>query len=422
MKNFDKLRILMIAPACYPPVGPEAMVNAKLALTMKKAGWHVDIITEGRSKKYGRYPADEAAWKELVNDVHFITRGHRKTLARRLLNGVQGFLLTGRILRRLGLSLSALDVAKKLASKSKYDAIISRANPYYAHMAGLLVHKQTGIPWIANWNDPMPYHKYPPPYGKGPASPLTPHFRKLHQAICTHCSWHTFPSDRLREYMCSYLPRQVMTKSSVIPHVVMEKFSIATVSDDGFSVCYAGSVLPPREVTVLLEGAKRFRKLVGNSDSFSIRFIVDEPDIVTDSAKTMGVEDIIRIEAQRPYSQMPRALARSNVLVIIEAPVEEGIFLPGKLVDYVQIGRPILALSPVVGKIADILSKHGGGIAVDCKSPDAVAQAFQTLYAHWKEGTLNLTYGSASLVRLFSEERVLRLYMDLFEEIFSKIR
>jgi hypothetical protein len=219
--------------------------------------------------------------------------------------------------------------------------------------------------------------------------------------------------------MCSYLPGEIKIKSSVIPHVVMEKFSITPVSYDGFSACYAGSVLPPREVTVLLEGAKRFRNLIGNADSFYIRFIVDRSDIVADSAKTIGVEDIIRIEESRPYSQMPRALAKSDVLVIIEAPIKEGIFMPGKLVDYVQIGRPILALSPVVGTIADVLSKHGGGIAVDCKSPDAVAQAFQTLYAHWKEGTLNLTYGSASLVPFFSEERVLQVYMDLFKKIFS---
>jgi glycosyltransferase involved in cell wall biosynthesis len=414
----------MIAPIFYPypPIFPEGMVNAKLALAMKKAGWYIDIIIAGSLKGSDRYPADEAGWKELVYNVHVINKGHRNNRAQGLLNVVHGFMLTGRLLRGLGWGLLALKVAKKLTSKSKYDVIISRANPDYAHLAALLIHKQTRIPWIANWNDPTPNHKYPPPYGRGPASPLTPYHRKWHQAICTHCSWHTFPSERLREYMCSYLPGQVKIKSSAIPHVVMEKFSFAPVSHDGFSVCYAGSVLPPREVTVLLEGAKRFRKLVGNADSFHIRFIVDRPDIVADTAKTLGVEDIIRIEASRPYSQMPQALAKSDVLVIIEAPLKEGIFMPGKLVDYVQIGRPILALSPVVGTIVDILSKHGGGIAVDCQSPDAVAQALQKLYVHWTEGTLNRTYDSASLVSLFSEERVLRLYMDIFQSLLSEPR
>ena len=85
--------------------------------------------------------------------------------------------------------------------------------------------------------------------------------------------------------------------------------------------------------------------------------------------------------------------------------------------DYVQIGRPILALTSAIGTITDIFTKHGGGIAVDCQSPDAVAQALQTLYAHWKNGTLDRTYGSESLIRLFSEERVLGLYMDLFRKL-----
>jgi hypothetical protein len=114
---------------------------------------------------------------------------------------------------------------------------------------------------------------------------------------------------------------------------------------------------------------------------------------------------------------MPQALAKSDVLVIIEAPLTEGIFMPGKLVDYVQIGRPILALSPVVGTINDIVSKHGGGIAVNCQSPDLVARALRTLHEHWSEGNLNRLYGSTRLASLFSEERVLGLYMDLFEKI-----
>ena len=75
----------------------------------------------------------------------------------------------------------------------------------------------------------------------------------------------------------------------------------------------------------------------------------------------MGVEDVIKIEAAVPYSQMPKVLAKSDVLVIIEAPLKEGIFMPSKIVDYVQIGHPILALTPVVGTITDIFSKHGGG-------------------------------------------------------------
>jgi glycosyltransferase involved in cell wall biosynthesis len=413
----------MVAPIFYPypPIFPEGMVNAKLALTMKKADWHIDILVAGGLKGSNRYPTGEDRWKELVNCVHVINYDHCETRARRILNVLQGFILTGRLLRGLGWGLSVLKVAKKLTSKSSYDVIISRAIPDYAHVAALLIHKHIRIPWIANWNDPTPDHKFPPPYGKGPAAPLSPFQRKWYQAICTHCSWHTFPSERLRKYMCSYLPGQVKTKSSTIPHVATEKFSFAPVSHNGFSVCYAGSVSPPREIKVFLEGAKRFSKLTKNADSFHIRFIVDRPDIVAECAQNMGIGNIVKIEISRPYSQMPQTLAESDVLVIIEAPLKEGIFMPGKLVDYVQIGRPILALSPKVGTINDIISKYGGGIAVNCQSPSSVSQAFQTLHAHWSEGNLNRNYGSNRLTALFSQERVLRLYMELFEKIKNRV-
>jgi glycosyltransferase involved in cell wall biosynthesis len=419
-ENNNKPRILMIAPVFYPypPIWPEGMVNAKLALAMKRAGWHIDIIIAGYSNGAGRrYPSEETGWKELVNNVHIINLAQRRTLPHKLLDTMKGFVLTGQILRRLGWGLSVLNAAKKLNSMFKYDVILSRAIPDYAHFAALLVHRQTRVPWIANWNDPTPNHKFPVPHGEGPDSPIAPDIFRWYQAICKHCTWHIFPCERLRDYMCSYLPGQIKTKSSVIPHVAMENFSIAPVSHDGFSICYAGSISPPREVTAFLEGIKRFKKILDSEDSFCVRFLVDKPDIAAESARTMGVEDVIRIEAAVPYSQMPEMLAKSDVLAIIEAPVKEGIFMPAKIVDYVQIDRPILALTPVVGTISDIFSKHGGGIAVDCQSPDAVAQALQTFYVHWKEGTLNQKYGSNSLISLFSEERILRLYMSLFKKL-----
>ena len=420
VKNLDRPRILMISPVFYPypPVWPEGMVNAKLALAMKRAGWHIDVIVAGYSETSDRrYPSEKAGWEELVNNVHIVNKGMHKPFANRLLNVAHGFVLTGKMLRQLDWGLSVLKVAKSLNTRIKYNVILSRAIPDYAHLAALLVHRQTRIPWIANWNDPTPNHKFPPPYGKGPASRLTSNFDKWYKAVCKHCLWHTFPAERLREYMCSYLPGQIKIKSSVIPHVAIENFTAASVPHDGFSICYAGSVLPPREVTVFFEGIKRFKKLLDNKDSFRVRFLVDKPEIVAENAKTMGLEDVIKIEPTVPYSQMPEALGHSDVLVIIEAPLKEGIFMPSKIVDYVQIGCPILAIAPVIGTINDILSKHGGGIAVDCQSPDAVAQALQTLYIHWKKGTLNRTYGSKSLISLFSEEHVLRLYMDLFKKL-----
>jgi len=64
VKNPDKPRILMIAPVFYPhpPIWPEGIVNAKLALAMKRAGWYIDIIIAGYPDgSERRYPSEEAS-------------------------------------------------------------------------------------------------------------------------------------------------------------------------------------------------------------------------------------------------------------------------------------------------------------------------------------------------------------------------
>jgi len=219
--------------------------------------------------------------------------------------------------------------------------------------------------------------------------------------------------------MCSYLPGQITSKSTVIPHVAMDEFDFKALPQQNFSLCYAGSVLPPREVNVFFEGIRRFISLLNTGDSFCVRFLVDKPELVADSAKTMGIEDVVRIEKSVPYSRMPEFLAQSSVLVIIEAPLEEGIFMASKIVDYAQIKRPILALSPVKGTIVDLFAQHGGGIAVDCRSPDAVVKALQELYSHWKSGSLNQVFQSNGLLSQFHEKRILGLYYDLIHQLKS---
>jgi glycosyltransferase involved in cell wall biosynthesis len=424
MPDITKPRILMIAPVFYPypPIWPEGIVNANLAMAMKRAGWHIDVIVAGYQGGTDRYPSDAVQKRELADNVHIVKIGRQvKTHApKRLMNLIRGLLLTGRLLRQLDWGLSVLEIAEKLNRHVHYDVILSRAIPDYAHFAALLVHQRTRIPWIANWNDPVPNHKFPPPYGQGPDSPLTPNRQKWYNSICDHCTWHTFPSHRLRSYMCSYLPGNILSKSSVVHHVAIGKHDFGIQSSDSFSMCYAGSVLPPRDVNVFFEGIKRFKQTLNNEASFFVRFLVDKPELVSNCAKSKGIEELIVIEPAVPYSQMPELLAQSHVLVIIEAPLEEGIFMASKIVDYVQIGRPILSLSPKIGTNADLLEKYGGGIAVDCQSPDSVVQALRTLFNHWKSGTLNQAYGSDRLFDHFSVQTVLKQYQALLHTVQSK--
>jgi glycosyltransferase involved in cell wall biosynthesis len=295
--------------------------------------------------------------------------------------------------------------------------MLSRADPDDAHLAALMFCRRTGVPWVANWNDPLPWPRFPPPYGDGPQAVMPWWYERYLRALARYGSWYTFPCERMRHYMMGYLPPGMAPRSSVIPHVAMRRFVVPPRQHEGFVVCHVGSLRRPRDPRVLLEGVRRFAERLAPGHAFSLRFIVEKPDEALAAARAARAEHLVRVDPPRPYDAMPEALAEADVLVVVEAPLAEGIFLPSKFVDYVQSGRPILALSPREGTLPDLLRNHGGGLAVDGQSPEAVADALVRLYDAWRQGTLDAKFGSAHLFDQFSEERVAALYADLFAHV-----
>jgi len=396
----------MFAPYCYPPAGSEAIVTCKLLLVMLDAGWEVDVISQSDFGHY--YPTSvNGVWEPIRHVVHNM-------------NGIEMGSIIGKFkfltyLQSISWVKKAMRLARQLLSKKEYDVILSRATPQYGHLPALMLCRKFHIPWIANWSDPLPPQKAPPPYGQGPDAQIPFFLSGYCSAVARNATWHTFPCERLRKYACSYL-KDIQNKSSVIPHIALERFLNSEQGENGgFSLCHIGS-LTNRDPYIFMKGVKQFYEHGKISDPFNIRFIGLESTRLQNVVKSLKLNSIASREESKTYEETQIAQAKSTVLVLIEAPCEEGIFFPSKFTDYVQTGRPILAVSPETGTLADILSANGGGIAADCRSPDAVSKAIEILYNEWKTGTLNERYGSHNLFNLFSERYVLDQYLEIFKK------
>jgi len=301
-----------------------------------------------------------------------------------------------------------------LVSRRGCDVVLSRSLPLYGHLPALIVSRRLKIPWIANWNDPAPLEKMPPPYGKGPQAKLSYPADRLLRAAALGATWHTFPCERLRRYVCSYLPGRLLERSSVIPHIALDRFQNRAPGHRRacLSLCYAGNLGPQRQPHVLLQGLREFvhRRPAAR---VNLTFISNRPDEVMTAARSLHVAQMVHAEAARPYVDTLAAMREHDVLVVIEGPLKEGIFLPSKLVDCAQLTRPVLALSPAVGTVRDMLSETGGGIVVDCQSPAQVTEALGILHDHWSAGTLDSAFRLWRLREVFSESRVLEEYLRL---------
>lgn len=411
MKSF---KILMLAPSCFSAGGAESFVNANLVSTMRNAGWSLDVVTTA-DRAYHWYPESGTLWRDVAACSHIIEERPR-TFYGKLLSSLEYGLLSGQVMGGGRWAVPGARRALQLAATRRYDVILSRAMPAAAHQAAFIVAGKTGIPWIANWNDPIPDSMYPPPYvgGNGTRTRMGFWESRYYRAMTQRAVWHTFPCERLRSYICGYLPGNIMERSSAVPHISLMRREKINGRHQSFILLHAGSLRHPRDPSVFLHGVKLFYERLRPEKHFKVRFIVDRPDEVINAAKEYGIEPLVQVEPIRSYAEMPLALADAAVLVIIEAKLKEGIFFPSKFADYVRTGRPILAVSPKVGTLSDILSQHGGGLAVDCARPDEVAIGIATLYKSWRAGTLDENYASDRLIRLFDKDVILTRYIEIF--------
>ena len=422
-------RILFVAPEFLPTGGTsaEARVNAKLVTAGLNAGWKIDVIAEEQHIPTSHSEGDMlgSALSDIVSLVHVPVR---RTLNHLLLRIRSQILFRG-MHSLYGNAWGPLAFRKglELLRVNRYDVIMSRSLPEYAHLPALMLARKTGLPWIANWNDPAPMRLLPPPYGDGPSgrppggrlmsSLRRKSLQRFFNAVASEASWHTFPCERLRKYMITILGGTICEKSSVIPHIALgSSENVSQHNSDVFSICHSG-FLYKRDPGVFLKGVRLFLDAVKPTGRISICFLGVDSNKITKHVVDLGLEGVVYSETNCAYHLAIRRLRMASVALIIEAQMQEGVFLPSKVVDYAETGRPILAVSPLSGTLSDLICEYGGGIVADCFSPESVAAALGTLYASWKRGNLDSEYGSQRLASQFSAKRVITAYEDLFAAI-----
>lgn len=393
-----KARALLFAPFCYPLAGAEAIATAKLVIAFINAGLEIDVITQADASRY--YPdACGSFWSRLRHALHPV-------------QAVSG----ARRLAPLVWAVRAALRARLLMARARYDVVLSRATPQYGHLPPLLLPGLRRIPWVANWSDPLPPAKAPPPYGRGPEAKLDPVTRGFFGRVCRIADWHTFPAERLRSYFLRY-QSSLGTKSSIVPHVAVRGI-VAEVPRPGdlFTISCTGS-LTHRDPRPFLEAFRQFLEMPAVSGAARVTFIGPAPGEVRELVAAMALGRQVNTQDAVSYENVLAQTAAAHAALVIEIQEGEGIFLPSKVADIVQTGTPILALSPRIGTVPDLLQHSGGGIAVDGSSVEDICSALVRLHQAWRDGSLVAVYGSERLLPLFGEETVVEGYRRIFKTI-----
>lgn len=254
--------ILFIAPHSYPIKSSESICNSKVAYTLANAGYKVDVYT---CDDASTYPADSVLDKQLresenlrittINpDYAILRRDPLDKILKAIAYNAKILLRTGYFYNGIATSYLILQQIKKDIKKGLLldcDTVITRG--YNTDLVGIYLSKNLGYKWIANWNDPFPMAKFPKPYGTGPNTKLPYFEQKIYDDIQRYVTVHTFPSNRLRNYMLKCFKKVNREQTEVIPHMAL---SLLTPPKKGehniLKMVHCGNAKHPRSPELFL--------------------------------------------------------------------------------------------------------------------------------------------------------------------------
>ena len=307
----------------------------------------------------------------------------------------------------------------RLHNTRPFDAVLSTAGPYSAHLVGRALHRKTGLPWVADFRDEWttnPYlrERYPTPLHLR----LNQHLERsvlteADRVVCVSAPW----LDTLR----SSVPNQPDTKFRVHPNGYdAAHFPMAPPPPpDRFRIIYTGTFYGHRSPETFLEAVRRV-VTAGRVPREDLEVVfVGHPGFGPSFGDTPS--DIVRLVGQRPYAETLRYLQDAAVLLLV-VPNEGGRGNhTGKLFDYLASGRPILALTPESNVAASLILATRSGRVAPPDAPHAIADMIAAMYDDWKKG-LTLLDQDRSAIAAYEADGQAERYARLLDEITSSRR
>ena len=263
------------------------------------------------------------------------------------------------------------------------DAIITTGPPHSMHLIGLELKKKLGIKWISDFRDPWTEIDY------FQQLPLTKKATKKHQdleqEVLRKSDMVVVVGETMKEKFLQHTKRiEVLTNG-----FDSNENSLTQELDQKFSITHVGLMNSDRNPTILWKVLNEISNTNPNfKNDLRIKLIGKIDDAVIQDLKVFDHNTIETI----PYldhKDVSKYQASSQVLLlsINEVPSAKGI-ITGKIFEYLQAKRPILAIGPEDGDAAMILKNTNAGTIVGFKNKTVLKATILNLYKDYKEGVL----------------------------------
>lgn len=164
---------------------------------------------------------------------------------------------------------------------------------------------------------------------------------------------------------------------------------------------YAGTIADTYNPEVVFKVLKQIDQKYPNSP-LRLLFVGKTTDGIKHLVQKHGVGSLVRFIDYVPHGEIITYLKNTTglLLVIPDTPDAKGI-LTGKLFEYLAAQKPIWAIGPAGGDVAEILQNTGSGIQFSRAQENEMSQYLENLIEAWKKNP-NLDHAPNEKVESFS--------------------
>ncbi len=391
-------RLLAISWATLPLSAPRAMQVCRLLAHLPSQGWESEIVTSSECSDTPPSVAEHALAG--LYDRHYtrheVEAREDRAASSWLRRAWQRWQSPSTVHNANWVRRATAQAVRRLESR-RFDALITFAQPWTDHLIGLRLKRRCpDLPWLAHFSDPWvdnPY--YAKATRRGRASVAAQERAVIEAADCV-----VFVTKQTADLVMAKYPPAWRDKVRVIPHgfdaAILEQ--IESPPADGrqlpcgqqMRIVHTGSLYHgARPVSGLLEALSSLQR--GSKDAaIALDFIGYNPPAFEEEIRQWGLKENFLMSEPRSWLESVRAAAAADVLLVIDAPAANSVFLPSKLVEYLVLRKPILGLTPECGASSDLLRRLGYAIAPP-QDPTAIAKRLQQLLAEWQGGRLSVS-------------------------------
>ena len=164
-------------------------------------------------------------------------------------------------------------------------------------------------------------------------------------------------------------------------------------ASDRFRILHAGMLTQNRSAVPFLRGLKLF--LADRAEAaarISVSFVGPREDKNEAAVRELGLGDVVEFMDAVSHEETLKLEKRAHILLLIKHvnPDYDGL-VPGKLYEYIGVGRPILALVPD-GEAKQRIQDLRRGEVVGHDDPRSIAGKISGLYDRFVDGTLDSAF------------------------------